>query len=106
MVEYKKNGYKAPQAILSVNNRHKEIERQKELAAQREEMQKKEAEAQEKVMEAAPVHESFSAPEEEPPVTHKNPEQILTCVFHVTATRAKLKALKSFLDSDPGYKYE
>ena len=111
MAEYKSNGYGVSQAIMTVNNRHREIERQKALTAQREEQRRKDAEVVRQVHEAAPT--AFSAPAQAPvqaPVAEsameQDSEEVLICGFRVKATRAKLKELKAFIDADPAYELQ
>lgn len=98
MVEYRKS-LNVSQAITSVSERYKALEREK---AAREAAEAKATEEQavvDKVNEAA---EEFSAPavEEAEPQ-----EEILTVSFKVYGTREQLKKLKSFLIEE-GLKYE
>lgn len=101
LVEYKKS-LNVSGAITSVTARIKAIEeekkRQEEAAARRaaEEQHKEEVE---NASLAPPTEEPIEVPQLE------EPEEEFTLRFSVTATKAKLRELKQFLDSG-GYKYE
>lgn len=110
LAEYSQD-YNLSKAMLTVENRHKliEAERQRREAAKAAEEAAKAAEV--KVEEAvkaaeapavmAPVKEPAKEAEWSKPVE----EKILTCTFTVKASREKLVALKKFL-TEGGYDYE
>ena len=107
LVEYRMYGDLA-RAVANVNERHRLQEearkRRESEAAAKAEQEEREAEMVAKVeaaIQMAPPRES-TAPTTKP---EKDPNQILTLRFTVTATRAKLKELKTFLDNG-GYDYE
>ena len=96
MAEYKKTlrlGY----AVETVENRKKEVEREREAQERRLAAQKEEEERVRAVREAAEKEEVISAP--------KKAEEKLTLTFSVTDTRSRLKTLKAFLDNNQ-YDYE
>lgn len=101
MVEFKNNGYDGSAAICRVIGRHKQIEAQKEAAAQREEERRRMQEAAQHTISAAP-QVSQMAPAQ-PEKLEKDPDEVLTAGFRVRATRAKLIALRAFLESDSAY---
>lgn len=82
-------------AIRTVEERHRQIERAEEEKAIRDAVRVQEAEARRKVEAFAP------ATVEESPAVQEN---LLTCTFTVTDTRDRLKLLKQFLDAN-GFKY-
>lgn len=82
-------------AIRTVEERHRQIERAEEEKALRDAVRAQETEARRKVETFAPA-----TVEESPAVQ----EDLLTCAFTVTDTRDRLKLLKQFLDTN-GYKY-
>lgn len=82
-------------AIQSVEERRRQIERAEEEKALRDAVRAQETEARRKVEAFAP------ATVEESPAVQEN---LLTCTFTVTDTRDRLKLLKQFLDAN-GYKY-
>ena len=109
LVEYRLLGDLA-RATANVNERHRLAEEQRKrreaAEAERAEREAREREAVEKVKAAI----QNAAPMEPPvqtaaPKPKKDPNQILTLAFRVTATRAKLVELKKFLDNG-GYQYE
>lgn len=97
LVEYKRS-LNISQAITAVTERHKALEveaaRQAEFAARR----AAEAEVVAKVEEAAPASLA-------PPRVVPAEEAQMTLTFRVTATKARLRELKQFLDNG-GYQYE
>lgn len=82
-------------AIQTVEERRRQIERVEEEKAIRDAVRAQETEARRKVEAFAPA-----TVEESPAVQ----EDLLTCTFTVTDTRDRLKLLKQFLDAN-GYKY-
>ncbi len=102
MVEYKTNGLSAIKAITTVRQRNeaKELERQRiEAAAQAKAQQAQTVQKVERVIATvAPVVEVT-------PVVEKDPDEVLTATFTITDTRARMQALKRFLESG-GYKYD
>lgn len=87
-------------AITTVSNKYKAIEAEKARRAEMEERRKQaEAEAKAPQETTPPVAPPITAPKEE------TTEQEYSLTFKVIATKAKLKALKTFLD-ERGYKYE
>ena len=109
LVEYRKLGNLA-KATANVNERHRLAEEQRKRreaeAAAKAEREAREREAVEKVNAALARAEPLAPPvQTEAPKPKKDPNQILTLAFRVTATRAKLIELKKFLD-DGGYRYE
>lgn len=98
LLEYKKS-FNASQSILTVSNRHKEIEALEEQKNARQAQIIESEKAVQKVEEVLTVPDVISVPE----VIEEEPE--LTLTFTVTATREKLKELKQFLING-GYKYE
>lgn len=88
LLEYKKH-FHASEAVATVLERHKAIERELEKAEQTENIRKAEQESAEKA-------EALSAP--------KTAEEIYTLRFTVKGTKTALKALKIFLDNG-GYEY-
>lgn len=114
MVEFKQNGFRASAAITDVLSRHKEMQRQQELAAKRAEQRQREAEAAKKLREDAP--EAFRAPVAAPAagatesevsadMPHKAPDDILTVAFRVRDTRERLLILRNWMDAN-GYEYK
>lgn len=91
----------ATQAIATVQERHRQIEKAKEEEELRNTVKTQKAEAVRKV-------EAFAPPtvEESPAVAYKmSPtEDLLTCTFTITDSRDRLILLKQFLDAN-GYKY-
>ncbi len=98
MVEYK-NTLNISQSITSVINRHKAIEAEKTAEEERVLRERESAEIEKQV-------DTVIHPETviTPPAA-KDPNQVLTLAFKVTATRSKLKELKNFLING-GYDYE
>ena len=93
MVVYKQT-LNATQAIATVQERHRQIEKAKEEEELRNTVKTQKAEAVRKV-------EAFAPPVVEVP----EPEaDLLTCTFTVNDTRERLILLKQFLDAN-GYKY-
>lgn len=101
MVEFKNNGYDGSAAICRVIGRHKQIEAQKEAAAQREEERRRMQEAAQHTISAAP--QVLQMAPAQPVKLEKDPNEVLTAGFRVRATRAKLIALRAFLESDSAY---
>lgn len=101
MVEFKNNGYDGSAAICRVIGRHKQIEAQKEAAAQREEERRRMQEAAQHTISAAP--QVLQMAPAQPEKLEKDPDEVLTAGFRVRATRAKLIALRAFLESDSAY---
>ena len=106
LVEYKRT-LNASAAIMSVTERMKAIEaekqRQEEAARRKAEEEKRIAEIEAIAPVPEPVQE-LSAPVEVTKPEYLTPEQEFTLRFEVTATKQKLKELKTFLDQG-GYKY-
>ena len=125
MAEFKRNGYDANAAVVTVSNRHKAIEREQKLAEERKQREAEQAareaqlqaelEAQKAAMPqneplVAPV--SVEAPTEQKPVESGNgvsdefiaPQEVYQATFTITGTLEELKAVKKFL-IDGGYKY-
>lgn len=125
MAEFKRNGYDANAAVVTVSNRHKAIEREQKLAEERKQREAEQAareaqlqaelEAQKAAMPqneplVAPV--SVGAPTEQKPVESGNgvsdefiaPQEVYQATFTITGTLEELKAVKKFL-IDGGYKY-
>ena len=98
LIEYKKS-LNVSNAITTVVERYKAIERAKEI----EEQLKAQKEAEQKIAEQTPVPTSdpANAPLEAP----KEEETILSVKFTVRGTRTQLRALKEFLNNG-GYDYE
>lgn len=107
LVEYRRYGDLAS-AVANVNERHRlqeEARKRREAeAAAKAEREAREREAVAKVEAAIQSAEPLEAPVPAAKPA-KDPNQILTLRFTVTATRAKLKELKTFLDNG-GYDYE
>lgn len=120
MVEFRRNGFQVSAAITAVQARHREIQRQKELAAQRAEQRRMEEEAARKLKESVP--EAFSAPtaeavpsyvskpEAEPDASvrpRKDPNEIIPEVtFRIrNEKRSRLVMLRDWLDAN-GFQYE
>lgn len=101
MVEFKGNGFDGTAAICLVIGRHKQIEAQKEAAAQREEERRRMQEAAQHTISAAP--QVLQMAPAQPVKLEKDPNEILIAGFRVRATRAKLIALRAFLESDSAY---
>lgn len=101
MVEFKGNGFDGTAAICRVIGRHKQIEAQKEAAAQREEERRRMQEAAQHTISAAP--QVLQMAPAQPVKLEKDPNEVLTAGFRVRATRAKLIALRAFLESDSAY---
>lgn len=102
--EYKSNGYKLAQAITTVDNRHKRIERERTKIAGVEAQIKSEEEAIKKVTEVAAPVQVFAAPSVE---TVNN--RIYRAVFSIKGiagaykknlTLEEVKALKKYLESE------
>ena len=104
LVEYK-NNLDASTSIITVVNRHQEIERQKALLAEQEEKKRLMAEVAEKVVAAVEKAEPIAPPAVEAQTEEAPVDPIITVKFTVTAERSKLKALKRFM-IDGGIKYE
>ena len=97
-------------AIQTVFDRHRkqdeERQRREAAAAEREEREAREKENMAKVEAAIAASKPLEPPKPaEPEKPQKDPNQILTLRFTVTATRAKLIELRNFL-KDGGYQYE
>ena len=97
-------------AIQTVFDRHRkqdeERQRREAAAAEREEREARERENMAKVEAAIAASKPLEPPKpKEPEKPQKDPNQILTLRFTVTATRAKLIELRNFL-KDGGYQYE
>ena len=84
----------ATDAIQTVNERHRQIEQAREEQERRNAVKAQEAEARQKVEAFAPPTVSET----------EKVEDLLSCTFTITDTRARLKLLKQFLDAN-GYKY-
>lgn len=111
LVEYRRLGDLA-RATANVNERHRLAEEQRQrreaAAAEKAEREAREREAAEKVKAAIRNAEPLAPPKPATtpvPKPAKDPNQVLTLAFRVTATRAKLMDLKKFLDNG-GYHYE
>lgn len=125
MAEFKRNGYDASAAVVTISNRHKAIEREQAIAEERKQREAERAahearlqaeiDAQAKTMPqndpiSAPV--SVVAPTEQKPVEDGNgvsaeftaPQDEFAMTFTVTGTLDELRAVKKFL-IDGGYKY-
>ena len=100
MVEYKKT-LNVSAAITGVNARFKAIEDEKRRIEEAEERRAAEEQHIAEITSALPEPE----PEIIPPVEEQPQEPEYTLRFKVTATKAKLRELKTFLDNG-GYKYE
>ena len=110
-MEYRRLGDLA-RATANVNERHRLAEEQRArreaAAAEKAEREAREREAREKVEAALRNAEPLTPPkpaETQAPKPAKDPNQILTLAFRVTAPRFKLIELKKFLDNG-GYQYE
>lgn len=105
LVEYRKT-LDVSDAVLTVQERHKEIAEQEKRNAEASIIAEKQAETVEKVEKAVreSVAEEISAPEVEEAPPEGN-EPVYEATFRVTGTLAQLKALKKFLN-DGGYQYE
>lgn len=105
LVEYRKT-LDVSDAVLTVQERHKEIAEQEKRNAEASIIAEKQAETVEKVEKAVreSVTEEISAPEVEEAPPEGN-EPVYEATFRVTGTLAQLKALKKFL-KDGGYQYE
>ena len=105
LVEFRMYGDLA-KATAIVNERHRKMEEEKQRreaeAAAKSEREAREREAMAKVEAALQRPEPLAPPVQKPA---KDPNQILTLRFTVTATRAKLIELRNFL-KDGGYQYE
>lgn len=112
MTEYRQNGFRASDAILTVKNRHESIKRQKEEAERRARERAAAAAA------AAKASEAISAPTVAPAVEvptvgadpaeapqKKSMDDILTVRFTVRDTRGRLIVLRDWLNSN-GYEYQ
>lgn len=112
MTEYRQNGFRASDAILTVKNRHESIKRQKEEAERRARERAAAAAA------AAKASEAISAPTVAPAVKvptvgadpaeapqKKSMDDILTVRFTVRDTRGRLIVLRDWLNSN-GYEYQ
>lgn len=102
MVEYKKT-LNVSAAITGVNARYKAIEEEKRRIEEAEERRAAEEQHIAEITSALPEPEP--EPEIIPPVEEQPQEPEYTLRFKVTATKAKLRELKTFLDNG-GYKYE
>ena len=96
MIDYKKD-LNVSRAITEVNNRHAELEKVKQQKEEQEEQKLNDEEMLNRI-------DSLSAPKVEKK-TNENQEEILELSFKVRHTRAKLIALKEFLNNG-GYDYE
>ena len=92
MVEYKAS-LSVAKSVAVVQDRHRQLEAEKAVAAQRHEAQVREEQAVQQV-------QSFA-----PPVAAAPQEEILCLTFSVTDTKPRLRLLKQFLDAN-GYNYE
>ena len=100
LVEYKKT-LNVSASITSVTARMQEIEAERKRQEAEQERKEAETKRAEEVKQAA----GNEAPEVlEAPKVEKADDQVLTLRFQVTASRSKLKELKSFLDNG-GYEY-
>ena len=102
LVEYKKT-LNASAAVTGVNARFKAIEDEKRRIEEAEERRAAEEQHIAEITSALPEPEP--EPEIIPPVEEQPQEKVYTLRFTVTATKAKLRELKTFLDNG-GYKYE
>ena len=101
LYEYKQN-FNVSAAITKVANRYKAIEE----ARAKEEERKARAEAEKKAAEKVEtVVEALTPPTLEPIAPPVEEEEILTLRFTVRGSRAKLRAVKEFLNNG-GYDYE
>ena len=100
LVEYKKT-LNASAAVTGVNARFKAIEDEKKRIEEAEERRAAEEQHIAEITSALPEPE----PEIIPPVEEQPHEPEFTLRFKVTASKAKLRELKAFLDNG-GYKYE
>jgi len=104
MVEYKKT-LNVSAAITGVNARFKAIEDEKRRIEEAEERRAAEEQHIAEITSALPEPIMEAVPEPIPEVKASADDQLCTLRFAVTATKAKLKELKAFLDNG-GYKYE
>lgn len=115
MAEYKSNGFQASEAITTVRRRHEAIEAQRREAEARAARREQEEAAVRQTMSAIPSADTlpdvtFSAQEQReavpnPNASQKSPDDILTITFRVKDTRARLIALRTWLDAN-GYQYQ
>lgn len=106
--EYRQNGFDLPLAIKTVNDRYKRIEAEKERLARLEEQKNQKDAAAKKALAAAekssvavpaPV-EMKSAENKSEGAEIKSDNDIITLTFTVTATRAKLRGLRAYLERE------
>ena len=114
MAEYKANGFRASEAITTVRRRHEAIEAQRREAEARAARREQEAAAVRQTMSVIPSADTHpdmtfaeQAKEEQIREEHarKSPDDILTITFRVKDTRARLIALRTWLDAN-GYQYQ
>ena len=125
MAEFKRNGYDASAAVVTISNRHKAIEREQAIAEERKQREAERAAHEARLQAemdaqaaAMPQNEPISAPvsvvapTEQKPVEDGNgvsaeftaPQDEFAMTFTVTGTLDELRAVKKFL-IDGGYKY-
>lgn len=104
LVEYKKT-LNASAAVTGVNARFKAIEDEKRRIEEAEERRAAEEQHIAEITSALPEPIMEAVPEPIPEVKASADDQLCTLRFTVTATKAKLKELKAFLNNG-GYKYE
>lgn len=114
MAEYKANGFQASAAITTVRRRHEAIEAQRREAEARAARREQESAAVRQTMSVIPSADTHpdmtfaeQAKEEQIREEHarKSPDDILTITFRVKDTRARLIALRTWLDAN-GYQYQ
>lgn len=114
MAEYKANGFQASAAITTVRRRHEAIEAQRREAEARAARREQEAAVVLQTMSVIPSADTHpdmtfaeQAKEEQIREEHarKSPDDILTITFRVKDTRARLIALRTWLDAN-GYQYQ
>ena len=114
MAEYKANGFQASAAITTVRRRHEAIEVQRREAEARAARREQEAAAVRQTMSVIPSADThpdvtFTEQAKEEQIreksARKSPDDILTITFRVKDTRARLIALRTWLDAN-GYQYQ
>lgn len=101
MAEYRKR-LDLPGSMLTVSNRRKAIEEERQRREARAQAAEAEHQAAEKVAAFAPPVQVWKAPPT-PEVTAEDP--VLRCTFTVRATKPQLKKLKEFMNQE-GIRYE
>jgi hypothetical protein len=102
MVEFKNNGFNAASAAVTVTERNRKKREEEENIRRAEEQRKAEAERIAQARAAAGV--AVKAPEVKKPAEAPQ-EKIFSLKFKVTATKAQLMELKTYLETG-GYTYE